>query len=179
MPAAAQSTPASLSLTFMKIALPLLAVTLSITCLESLEEPGVAGSCTGGSAERAPPGWNGRAKAAAAATSTRSRLAWNVPIIILISPGATDVAEFAPASLLRQPGGLVGVVVQMVRATGRSWPAAAGPVSVCELVLSTHCCRWQAAAFGCFNGLRECAPRGTLNLGFEVQNECRLMITLG
>jgi hypothetical protein len=33
MPAAAQSTPASSSLTFMKIALPLLAVTLSITCL--------------------------------------------------------------------------------------------------------------------------------------------------
>jgi len=41
MPAAAQSTPASPSLTFMKIALPLLAVTLSITCfLAGCQSPG-------------------------------------------------------------------------------------------------------------------------------------------
>jgi hypothetical protein len=39
---------------------------------------------------------------------------------------------------------------------------------------------WRAAAFGCSNGLRRaCAPRGMLNLGFEVQNECRLMIAPG
>src|SRR3984957_17683258 len=79
-------------------------VTLSIPCLESLEEPRVAGSCAGGSAERAPSGGNGRAMAAAAAISTRSRLAWNVPIIIMISLGSPDIAQLAPAPLSRQPG---------------------------------------------------------------------------
>jgi hypothetical protein len=56
--------------------------------------------------------------------------------------------------------------------------ASSEPVG--EMTLSTHSCQWREAAFGCSNGLRRaCATRGMLNLGSEVQNECRLVIAPG